>query len=159
MANQTQTILLVDDDMVLSEMYAERLRGAGYQVIVAHDGEAGLAEATAKLPNLVLLDIMMPKMNGLDTLKALKADPRTADIPVVLLTALIQELDKVKGITSGAQEYLVKSEVMPGELIERIARIFQRSGGHAPQPTIGEPAAQPKPQAAPPAPRTHRPQA
>jgi DNA-binding response OmpR family regulator len=133
MANQ-RTILLVDDDTTLSDMYAERLRGAGYGVTIAHDGEKGLAEATAKTPDLILLDIMMPKMNGIETLKALKADPRTAAVPVVLLTALIQELDKVKGMNSGAQEYLVKSEVMPGELIERIERIFQKIG--RPQLTV-----------------------
>src|SRR5687768_14676909 len=106
-------ILLVDDDLTLSEMYAERLRAAGYSVTVAHDGEAGLKESKNK-PDLILLDIMMPKMNGLDVLKNLQGDPETAKIPVVLLTALIQELDKAKGITSGAVDYYVKSETMPG---------------------------------------------
>ncbi len=116
-------ILLVDDDIVLSEMYSERLKAAGYSVTVMHDGEAGLAEAKNK-PDLILLDIMMPKMNGLDVLKRLKADPTLAKIPVILLTALIQELDKVKGIKSGAVDYYVKSEVMPGDLIKRIEKVL-----------------------------------
>lgn len=118
-----QHILLVDDDLTLSEMYAERLKAAGYLVSLAHDGQAGLAEAKKK-PDLILLDIMMPKMNGLDVLKQIKADPQTADIPVILLTALIQEIDKAKGVTSGAVDYYVKSEVMPGELIKRIDKLL-----------------------------------
>lgn len=120
-------ILLVDDDLTLSEMYAERLRASGYAVTVAHDGEAGLEEAKKK-PDLMLLDIMMPKINGLDVLKALKADPELKNIPVILLTALIQELDKAKGISGGAVDYYVKSEVMPGDLIRHIEKVISGSG-------------------------------
>ena len=116
-------ILLVDDDIVLSEMYAERLKASGFTVTVEHDGEAGLAAAKNK-PDLILLDIMMPKMNGLDVLKQLKADATLEKIPVILLTALIQELDRVKGIKGGAVDYYVKSEVMPGDLIKRIEKVL-----------------------------------
>ena len=116
-------ILLCDDDVVLTEMYAERLKAAGYEVTVVHDGEAGLEQAKKK-PDLILLDIMMPKMNGLDVLKALKSNDELKEIPTILLTALIQELDKVKGIGGGAVDYYVKSEVMPGDLIKRIDAIL-----------------------------------
>jgi len=119
-----QKILLVDDDLTLVEMYSERLKAAGYKVEVAHDGQACLDIVKQNKPDLILLDIMMPKMNGLDVLKTLKADPATANIPVVLLTALIQELDKVKAITNQAVEYYVKSETMPGALIKQISRIL-----------------------------------
>ncbi len=121
-------ILLVDDDIVLSEMYAERLKAAGYTVTVEHDGEAGLAQAKNK-PDLILLDIMMPKMNGLDVLKQLKDDAELGKIPVILLTALIQELDRVKGIKGGAVDYYVKSEVMPGDLIKRIEKVLDEQDG------------------------------
>lgn len=116
-------VLLVDDDITLSEMYAERLKTAGYEVTVVHDGEQGLESAKAK-PDIILLDIMMPKMNGLDVLKKLKADSELENIPVILLTALIQELDKVKGLKGGAVEYYVKSETMPRDLINRIDEIL-----------------------------------
>lgn len=116
-------IVLVDDDLTLSEMYSERLRAAGFNVTVVHDGEAALAEAKKK-PDLMLLDIMMPKINGLDVLKEIKADPELKDMPVILLTALIQELDKAKGIAGGAVDYYVKSEVMPGDLIEHITKVI-----------------------------------
>ncbi len=135
-------LLLVDDDTTLSEMYAERLKKAGYQVTLAHDGEAGLA-ASKTHPDLILLDIMMPKMNGLDTLKAIKADPATADIPVVLLTALIQEMEKHKGVTEGAAGYLVKSEIMPGELIEKIEEIMAAKPTQATPSQANEAAGQP----------------
>lgn len=119
-------ILLVDDDITLSEMYSERLKAANYRVTVAYDGETGLDAAKKNKPDLILLDVMMPKMNGLDVLKALKADPQTSEIPVILLTALIQEL--AKGITSGAVDYYVKSEVTPGDLINRIERVLNKEG-------------------------------
>ncbi len=137
MAAAPKTVLLVDDDITLSDMYAERLRASGYTVLVAHDGEAGLVEAKKK-PDIILLDIMMPKINGLDTLKELKANPETANIPVVMLTALIQELDKVKGIAGGAVSYFVKSEVMPGELIKQVQAIL---GGQSPANGAAQPAA------------------
>lgn len=123
---ETKKILLIDDDLTLSEMYAERLKAAGYMVSIAHDGEAGLAEA-AKGPELILLDIMMPKVNGLDVLKTLKNEPKTAEIPVILLTALIQELDKSKGLTTGATDYYVKSEVLPGELVKRVDKVLNKA--------------------------------
>jgi DNA-binding response OmpR family regulator len=116
-------LLLVDDDVTLSEMYSERLKASGFEVTVAHDGEAGLAEAKNGY-DLVLLDIMMPKMNGLDVLKAIKADSKVKDTPVLMLTALIQDLDKSKGITAGAVDYFVKSEVMPGDLVKRVKEIL-----------------------------------
>lgn len=123
-AAKGKRILLVDDDLTLSEMYGERLKASGYDVTVVHDGEAGLAEAQKK-PDLILLDIMMPKVNGLDVLKQLKASAELRTIPVILLTALIQELDKAKGIAGGAVDYYVKSEIMPGDLLKHIEQVLK----------------------------------
>ncbi len=122
-SSKGKRILLVDDDLTLSEMYSERLKASGYDVSVVHDGEAGLVESR-KMPDLILLDIMMPKVNGLDVLKQLKADPELSKIPVILLTALIQELDKAKGIAGGAVDYYVKSEIMPVDLLKHIDTVL-----------------------------------
>ena len=131
-------VLLIDDDVSLADMYTERLVAAGYDVIRAMDGEQGLVEAREHKPAIILLDIMMPKVNGLDVLKHLKEDPSTAGIPVILLTALIQELDKVKAITGGAVEYYVKSETVPGDLIKHINKVLgDDSDAQAHTRTIG----------------------
>jgi DNA-binding response OmpR family regulator len=121
-------ILLVDDDPILSTMYADRLRAEGYTVDVAHDGEAGF-EAAKKKPDLILLDIMMPKMNGLDMLRLVKEEPGLENIPVILLTALIQELKQAKSAKGGAAAYFVKSEIVPGELIKEVQKILESKKG------------------------------
>ncbi len=123
-----KTILIVDDDITLREMYVERLRAEGFVVDSARDGEEAITRAKTGKPNIILLDIMMPKINGLDVLKMLKSDDETKDIPVLLLTALIQDIDKAKGLTSGADDYIVKSETMPGEVIEKIKNTLAKHG-------------------------------
>jgi DNA-binding response OmpR family regulator len=123
-ASNGKKILLVDDDLTLAEMYSERLKSEGYQVAMAHDGTAGLAAVKAKKPDLVLLDVMMPKTNGLDVLKQIKADPEIADIKVILLTALIQEPGQINEISKQAAGYVVKSETTPGELVAKIKALL-----------------------------------
>lgn len=127
MAEPGKSILIVDDDLTLREMYVERLRAEGYVVDAAQDGEEALQKAKQDIPNLILLDIMMPKINGLDVLKMLKSDDDTKNIPVLLLTALIQDIDRTKGLTSGADDYIVKSETMPGEVIEKIKTALEKN--------------------------------
>lgn len=119
-------ILIVDDDIILRQMYEERLKAEGYEVSSATDGEEALKVAKEKPQNLILLDIMMPKINGLDVLKMLKADEDTKKVPIILLTALIQDVDKQKGLAFGADDYIVKSETMPGEVIEKIKRVLDK---------------------------------
>src|SRR3989344_4209139 len=94
MSDAFKSILLVDDDLTLREMYAERLKAEGFQVNSAKDGEEALQMASDNHPNIILLDIMMPKINGLDVLKKLKEQPDTKDIPVIVLTALIQDRER-----------------------------------------------------------------
>lgn len=115
-----KTILLVDDDLTLREMYEERLKIEGFTIVQASNGEEALTKAKDIKPNLILLDIMMPKINGFDVLKSLKSDPELKDIPVIILTALIQDVDRVQGDKLGAADYIVKSETMPGEVITKI---------------------------------------
>lgn len=117
-----KVILLVDDDLTLREMYQERLKAEGFDIVQASNGDEAIKKANEVKPNIILLDIMMPKINGFDVLKDLKANPELKDIPVIVLTALIQDVDRVQGKKLGAADYIVKSETMPGEVIEKIHR-------------------------------------
>ena len=117
---EAKTILLVDDDLTLREMYEERLKAEGFNIIQATNGEEAIQKAKDNTPNVILLDIMMPKVNGFDVLKDLKVHQETKNIPVLILTALIQDVDRVQGKKLGAADYIVKSEIMPGEVIEKI---------------------------------------
>ena len=115
-----KTVLLVDDDLTLREMYEERLKAEGFTIVQATNGEEALAKAGQIKPNVILLDIMMPKVNGFDVLKELKANDELKNVPVIILTALIQDIDRVQGKKLGAVDYIVKSETMPGEVIAKI---------------------------------------
>lgn len=126
MAESYKSILLVDDDLTLREMYAERLKAEGFSVEMAKDGEEALQKATELRPNVILLDVMMPKMNGLDVLKQLRSQPDTQNTPVIVLTALIQDREKMESITRGADDYIVKSETMPGDVIQKIHAVLEK---------------------------------
>ncbi len=131
MTDTFKSILLVDDDMTLREMYTERLKTEGFQVVTAKDGEEALQIATESHPNVILLDIMMPKINGLDVLKKLKEQSETKDIPVIVLTALIQDRERMESVTRGADDYIVKSETMPGEVIQKVRALIDRPRSNA----------------------------
>lgn len=119
-------ILLADDDENLVEMYGERLKLSGYKVTIARNGEDALREVEKDKPDIILLDVMMPKLDGYGTLSALKSDPKTKDIPVVMLSALIQDLNMKKASELGADEYLVKSEIMPGQVVAQIEKFLTK---------------------------------
>lgn len=122
--SEEKKILIVDDDVTLREMYEERLKYDGFVVIGASDGEEALKKTKEEMPSLILLDIMMPKMNGVDVLTHLRADENTKDIPVIVLTALIQEIDKVKSLMTPKDGYLIKSEQMPKEVLAKVHSII-----------------------------------
>jgi len=126
MVESLKSILLVDDDLTLREMYMERFKAEGFSVEMAKDGEEAIKMATENRPNIILLDIMMPKINGLDVLKKLKDLPETKDIPVIVLTALIQDRERQEAMDRGADDYIVKSETMPGEVIQKIHSVLER---------------------------------
>jgi DNA-binding response OmpR family regulator len=115
-----KSILVVDDDLTLREMYEERLKQDGYIVIGAADGAEALKKAQEENPALVILDIMMPKINGIDVFKQLRSDEKTKGIPIVILTALVQEIDKVKELMTDKDSYLIKSQDMPKTVIEKV---------------------------------------
>lgn len=129
MANEGTTILLAEDDIILSELYTERLKQEGFNVLHATNGEEALQFVQENRPSLIILDIMMPKMNGLDVLKNLKENPDTATIPVIIVTALVQEIEKLNKIMTQADAYIVKSEILPGEIIEEVKKRLANAEG------------------------------
>ncbi|MBI4039207.1 response regulator [Candidatus Daviesbacteria bacterium] len=117
-------ILLVEDDTSLSQLYKVELELKGYQVIIAADGQEGLDLAAKEKPDLVLLDVMMPKLNGLEALKRLKDNPETESIPVVVITNFGQE-DIIKGaFDAGASDLVLKYQITPAELADKIKTIM-----------------------------------
>jgi CheY-like chemotaxis protein len=119
-------VLVVDDDTTLLGMYKERLEASGYDVVIASNGEDALKTVGEFNPDCMLLDVMMPRMSGYDVLQHIKADEKTKDIPVIMLTALVQDASKQKSIAEGADSYLIKSEIMPGEVINKIEETISK---------------------------------
>lgn len=116
------TILLAEDDVVLQDMYNERLKAEGFSVVLAQDGQEALDKISETRPQLIILDIMMPKMNGIDVLQQLKENSETKEIPVIISTALVSEMDQVKHLLGKNDTYLIKSEVMPGDIIALVKK-------------------------------------
>lgn len=104
-------ILLVEDDLNLRDIYSARFGAENYQVITASDGEEALATAVKEKPDLIILDVMMPKISGFDVLDILRSTPETKDAKIIMMTALSQESDKARGEALGATKYLIKSQV------------------------------------------------
>jgi formate hydrogenlyase transcriptional activator len=119
MTEPAPTVLVVDDDAPSLSALFECLRRAGYRVLVAQDGAGALERAATGQPALILLDVMMPDMNGFETCRRLKLSPATADIPVLFLTALTDTTEKLKGFEAGAVDYLTK----PFQWEEVLARV------------------------------------
>jgi two-component system response regulator MtrA len=120
------TVLIVDDDPDIRELIAFKLRALGFTIEAAGDGEAALAAALAAPPDLILLDVMMPKMSGLDVTKQLRANVSTEATPIVLLTAKAQEADVAYGFSLGATDYIIKP-FSPRELISRVQAVLERA--------------------------------
>lgn len=104
-------IMLVEDDNSLREIYSIRLTAEGYTIVSAGDGEEALAVAVRERPDLIISDVMMPKISGFDMLDILRSTPETKDIKVIMMTALSSEDQRVRGESLGADRYLVKSQV------------------------------------------------
>ncbi|MBI2415290.1 MAG: response regulator [Candidatus Kerfeldbacteria bacterium] len=116
-------VLLIEDDDFIARMYAKKFTLEKFVTMVANDGEAGLMLAKKELPNIILLDIMLPKMNGWEVLEQLKRDPSTQAIPVILLTNIGAPEDIQKGFDLGAVDYLIKAHFIPDEVVKKINSI------------------------------------
>ena len=124
-----EKVFIVEDDSLMIRMYEKIFKLSNYSVEMAFDGEEALAkiQAMSRKPNIILLDVMMPKLSGFDVLKKLKEMPDFKDIPVVLLTNLSGKEDAERGISLGAVDYLVKSDYEPKQVIEKIKNILLES--------------------------------
>lgn len=118
-------VLIIDDEQELREMYKQIFGAAGFEVLLAENGELGFKTAKEQKPNVILLDIIMPKTNGLDVLAEIKKDPDIKEIPVVLLTNLPEECSGEKAKTLGASGYLVKAENEPDQVVEKVKEIVK----------------------------------
>ncbi|HBG82059.1 TPA: response regulator [candidate division CPR2 bacterium] len=119
-----EKILVVDDDKGLCQLYKLTMEQEGYEVFTANQGEEGLSRALEIKPDLILLDIMMPMIHGLNVLDILKATPETKDLKVIVLSALSDEETKNKAREFGASDYIVKSQSTMAEVIGRVADIL-----------------------------------
>src|SRR6266487_1398577 len=119
-------VLIVEDEPDIRELVVHHLEREGYQVSVAASGEEALRQVQASPPDLVLLDLMMPAMNGLEVCRRLRQDPVTASLPIVMLTAKGDEIDRVLGLEIGADDYVVKP-FSPKELLARVRAVLRRA--------------------------------
>ena len=120
-------VLIVEDDMALFNMYAVELKIKGYDVLNVNDGLQALPKAKDYRPDIVLLDIMLPGMNGLNILTELKADPLTTEIPIIMLTNYGSEDNVKKALESGAADYIMKYKILPSELSDKIDAVLGTS--------------------------------
>lgn len=124
--NKQIKILLVEDDSFLLSMYSTKFELENFEVVIAEDGEKGWKLAQKEAPDIILLDIKLPKMDGFEVLKKIKNTDDTANIPVILLTNLSQKEDKDKGLEMGADDYLVKAHYMPSEVVGKIKKLINK---------------------------------
>jgi len=125
------TVLIVEDTELLRRMYSDRLAQDGYRVLSASDGLEALSVLRTDTPDLILLDLIMPKMSGLEVLELLKKDPRLKDVPVLILSNLGQDADMERGLSMGAVDYLIKNDARPADVAEKINAILKLAGGRA----------------------------
>ena len=128
-------ILVIEDELDIADLIALHLQRDGFTPILAHDGITGLALAKKESPALVLLDLMLPGMDGVRVFKELRRDPRTLDTPVIMLTARAQTEDRVAGLELGADDYITKP-FSPKELLLRIKSVLKRTEAPAPRAAL-----------------------
>jgi len=117
-------VLLVEDDVFLSGIYQKKFEMEGFKVTLADNGEKALTEAKKKKPDIIMLDILLPKLDGFAVLTKLKADDDMKNIPVILLTNLGQKDDVEKGLQMGAADYLIKAHFKPSEVVDKIKGVL-----------------------------------
>ncbi len=128
-------ILVVEDEPPLVEVLRYNLENEGYRVSVATDGTEALTQIHAELPDLVILDWMLPHLSGIEVCRQIRTDPDSKDTPVIMLTARGEEADRVKGLVSGADDYVVKP-FSPTELLARVRAVLRRSTSSSPDETL-----------------------
>jgi len=120
-----RTILIIEDDKFLRELIAQKLIKEGFEISEAVDGEEGMKKVKEEKPDLVLLDLILPGVDGFEVLARIKEDPVLAAIPVIILSNLGQKEDVERGLKLGAVDYLIKAHFTPGEIIEKVKNILK----------------------------------
>jgi DNA-binding response OmpR family regulator len=121
-------VLIVEDEETLVRNLADKLKGEGFNVVTAGDGEEGLDKLRSEHPDLIVLDIMLPKLDGLSLCRMVRRDPTTAHIPIIMLTARGTEVDRIVGLESGADDYVTKPFGL-GEFLARVRAVMRRAPG------------------------------
>jgi two-component system alkaline phosphatase synthesis response regulator PhoP len=129
------TVLVIDDEEDLIELVRYNLEKEGFHVIGAGDGESGLSKVAGEKPDVIVIDLMLPGMDGLEVCRSLRAENGTSGIPIIMLTAKASESDRIVGLELGADDYVTKP-FSPRELIARIKALLRRSSGFSKQPSI-----------------------
>ena len=128
---KAKKILVVDDEPDVADLVSYHLKAKGYQVVTENNPAVSIATARSLLPDLVILDIMMPDLNGMQVCRILRADPRLAQVPIIFLTAKAEESDRIAGFETGCDDYICKP-FSTKELVLRVQSIFRRSANEAP---------------------------
>jgi DNA-binding response OmpR family regulator len=125
MPSSKQThILIVEDDLFLGEIYQKKFEMEGFKVSMANNGEKAVTDIKKKMPDIVLLDILLPKLDGFSVLEQVKADQTTKEIPIILLTNLGQQDDVQRGLEKGAVDYLIKTHFKPSEVVDKVRKVL-----------------------------------
>lgn len=126
--SKTQTsVLIIEDDSYISDMYKIKLESENFEVIIANNGLEGIKTLEKRRPNIVLLDVVMPQMDGFSVLKTIKKNPKLKEIPIVLLTNLSQKENVEKGFELGAAGYIIKAHFTPSEVVAKIKDILKKN--------------------------------
>jgi DNA-binding response OmpR family regulator len=120
--NNNTKILIVEDEPALADIYSTKLKSEGFEIVMAKDGVEGFNVAMNDSPSVILLDIVLPIKNGFEVLRDLKMNPKTADIPVIILSNLGQSYEIKRGIDLGAVAFLTKSNLLPSQVVEEVKK-------------------------------------
>ncbi|MEK9175596.1 MAG: response regulator [Patescibacteria group bacterium] len=116
----TQKVLIIEDDKFLRDLIQQKLNKEGFLTVVASDGEEGVRVAQSEVPHLVLLDLILPGIDGFEVLKQLKGDQKTSSIPVIVLSNLGQKEDMERTLKNGAEDFMVKAHFTPNEIVTKV---------------------------------------
>ena len=123
--NEKISILIVEDDRFLRELLVRKVESAGFVTTIAVDGKEALKKIKEELPRLVLLDLVLPGIDGFEVLRQVKADPQTSKISVIILSNLGQREDVERGLKLGADDYLIKAHFTPDEIIQKVQKLLE----------------------------------
>jgi DNA-binding response OmpR family regulator len=119
-------ILLVEDDTFLADIYKKKFEMEGFKISISDNGEKALVDIKKKKPDIVLLDVLLPKLDGFAVLEKLKKDAEVKDVPVILLTNLGQKDEVEKGLEMGAVDYLIKAHFKPSEIVDKVKKVLNK---------------------------------